>query len=181
MFSHASQILNLPICKTQSLHTPSLILFFWNIYVFSTALVLIWPQIVKTFAIRGISNQETNPFIAVAAGKLNTCTATSCAMSTKAIKKSLYWQNISIFSISLSKYWNKNTRRVSAITQLRKEGLGKYLRRWAEQSSHRRKPWSSCCPETAQEPLFPLSSSCPCEGFAFMKCPAIIQAICASI
>ena len=92
-------------------------------------------------------------------------------------------QKISTFSTSPLGCWNKKSR-VPATMQLRKEDLWEDMDtpqteagfgRMAEQSSHRRKPWSSCCPEAAPQPPFPLSSSCPCEGFAFRKCPAIIQ------
>lgn len=78
----------------------------------------------------------------------------------------------------------RKTRRTSATTQLRRADMREDLGApqteegfvgLAEQSSHRRKPWPPCCPEMAPGPPFPLSSSCPCEGFAFRKRPAITQ------
>lgn len=88
-----------------------------------------------------------------------------------------------MFSTTALGCWSKKTRRISATTQLRKEDLREDLDTQlaegfvglAEQSGHRRKPWSSCHPEMASEPPFPLSSSSPSEGFAFRKCPAITQ------
>lgn len=99
--------------------------------------------------------------------------------------KSLPWtENQQIFNISLLRMLKRKTRRTSATTQLRRADMREDLGApqteegfvgLAEQSSHRRKPWPPCCPEMAPGPPFPLSSSCPCEGFAFRKRPAITQ------
>lgn len=99
--------------------------------------------------------------------------------------KSLPWtENQYVFNTCLLRMLKRKTRRISATIQLRRadmrEDLGAAQTEegfvgLAEQSSHRRKPWPPCCSEMAPGPPFPLSSSCPCEGFAFRKCPAITQ------